>query len=138
MKFDIPSSPGTYALIMEAQKGEKIQVGKLGYFEVASGFYVYVGSAFGPGGLKARLNRHLKHDKKCRWHIDYLRKYLNVVDIWHTTSPEKKECLWAQDFIKKGGRIHFKGFGSSDCKCQSHLFFFADKPEQNNLLGLKR
>jgi len=65
--------PGTYALILHlSKKLERIEIGKLGRFAFDAGFYVYVGSAFGPGGLKARLQRHLRTDKPLHWHIDLL------------------------------------------------------------------
>jgi len=40
---------------------------------VRLGWYVYVGSALGPGGLAAKVGRHLGGRKMCRWHTAYLR-----------------------------------------------------------------
>jgi Uri superfamily endonuclease len=57
------SSAGTYALVLAAQKQRTISVGKLGILDVRPGFYVYVGSALGPGGLAARIGRHARQDK---------------------------------------------------------------------------
>jgi Uri superfamily endonuclease len=37
-----------------------------------AGRYLYCGSAKGPGGLKARLSRHMRRGKSVRWHIDRL------------------------------------------------------------------
>lgn len=130
MKFSIPSSHGTYALILEAGKPLKIKVGKLGDLEITPGFYVYIGSAFGTGGLKARVGRHLRQHKKCRWHIDYLRKHLKIVDVWYWVSEEKQECQLAGEFTEKSGEIHCSGFGSSDCKCRTHLLYFKEKPQR--------
>ena len=39
---------------------------------LARGVYVYVGSAGGRGGLRARLLRHATRDKKPYWHLDWL------------------------------------------------------------------
>jgi Uri superfamily endonuclease len=83
------NTPGTYALILENKTFRKIQVGKLGNFSFSPGWYVYTGSAFGPGGLAARVGRHVKQEKKCRWHIDYLSTRLAVDRVWYTTNPLK-------------------------------------------------
>jgi len=34
--------------------------------------YAYGGSAYGPGGLRARIRRHLRAEKPLRWHVDRL------------------------------------------------------------------
>lgn len=52
------AEPGTYALLLKLDKQERITVGKLGTFDLPAGYYLYVGSALGPGGLRARLTRH--------------------------------------------------------------------------------
>ena len=52
------AEPGTYALLLRLDKQERITVGKLGTFDFPVGYYLYVGSALGPGGLRARLARH--------------------------------------------------------------------------------
>ena len=120
---------GTYALVMKMAGEASFPVGRLGTFTFPSGFYIYTGSAFGSGGLKARVGRHLHHSKKCRWHVDYLRKFAEVKEIWYTFHPEKVECRWSEIFqTMRGVRIICPGFGSSDCRCESHLFFFTEKP----------
>jgi Uri superfamily endonuclease len=119
---------GTYALILENKRSRNIQVGKLGKFSFPPGWYVYTGSAFGPGGLTSRVGRHFKQKKKCRWHIDYVSTHLSVTRAWYTTSPEKLECPWARHFLDLGGSILAKGFGASDCGCHTHLFFFSVPP----------
>ena len=127
MKFDIPDNKGTYCLLLYADSDRDIRVGALGRFNIKKGYYVYIGSAFGPGGLKARIGRHIKKTKKLRWHIDYLRKATHIVDIKFSTDSEKLECKWAANLAENGGTNPFKGFGSSDCKCFSHLFYFEKK-----------
>ena len=62
--------PGTCALVLAAAKRRTICVGRLGTFDVRPGFYVYVGSALGPGGLAARIGRHARQEKAFRWHVD--------------------------------------------------------------------
>ena len=69
----LPPRPGTYVLVLRVSKRLEILVGKLGKLVVQPGFYLYTGSAMGPGGLAARVGRHCRHEKRLRWHVDYLR-----------------------------------------------------------------
>jgi Uri superfamily endonuclease len=120
---------GTYVLVLHLERGKEITVGKLGTFTFPAGYYLYVGSALGPGGLEARLARHRRRDKKLRWHIDYLLEHAQLVEVWSATSTTKLECLWAQAARKlRGAETPVPGFGSSDCRCPSHLIYLARKP----------
>lgn len=127
--MSIPSAPGTYALILQSERNQTIRVGKSGSLTIRPGWYVYIGSAFGPGGLLARINRHIKKRKKFRWHIDYLRARVMLTAVWYTKSPLKMECDWANLFGQQKGAETITGFGASDCKCRSHLFRFVDQPD---------
>ena len=70
--MEIPGEKGVYTLLIKI--GEKIEadVGALGRVKLDEGYYLYVGSALGPGGLKARISRHFRKSKKLKWHIDFL------------------------------------------------------------------
>jgi Uri superfamily endonuclease len=70
---------------MLAESPFSLRVGKLGILNGRSGYYVYIGSAFGPGGLQARVRRHLKAVSCLHWHIDYVRQILPIVEVWYTT-----------------------------------------------------
>jgi len=122
---------GNYTLLFTVEAPKQIMVGKLGLGTFPAGIYAYTGSAFGRGSssLGGRILRHIKKDKKKRWHIDYL---LSDYDVHLTTAvvgvlSKKLECV-----VNKGlkeafrARIPFLGFGSSDCteRCDSHLLFF--------------
>ena len=61
---------GTYILILQTQTERMIPVGRLGVMAVRPGWYVYVGSAFGPGGVKGRVGHHARPQTKPHWHID--------------------------------------------------------------------
>ncbi len=90
------------------------------------GDYIYIGSA--KGCLEVRLRRHLKKDKKSFWHIDYLleNKKTKILQIW--IIPKSIECKTAYVFNEEHTcEIVKKGFGSSDCKCVSHLFYIKNK-----------
>lgn len=123
-------SPGTYSLILEAGEARHVLVGALGAFELTPGFYVYVGSARGPGGLAARLNHHLRQTSAPHWHIDYVRRHTVIREVWYKEDASILEHQWAS--VMEGSTkatIPFLGFGSSDCCCRSHLFRFARAPK---------
>jgi Uri superfamily endonuclease len=121
--------PGTYALIFHCASPFRIRVGKLGIVEGSHGYWIYVGSAFGPGGLASRLAHHLKPSQRPHWHLDYLKTALRPMDIWTTTDPIKRECAWARCFsILKGSTCPISGFGASDCNCRSHLIHRPRRP----------
>jgi len=128
MGIHLPPQSGTYALILRQKRGATIKIGKFGTFDFKRGWYVYIGSAFGPGGLCARTGRHLKRDKTRRWHIDYLTATLHLSRIWLTICPQKQECHWADLISAMGGKTLIPGFGASDCSCSAHLFFFQQFP----------
>lgn len=102
----------------------RLAVGRLGVCELPAGDLVYVGSALGPGGLAARLARHVRPDKRPHWHIDHLTAVLTP-EIWRVdASGERLECAWVRDLLAlPGASVPVSGFGSSDCRegCQAHL-----------------
>ena len=124
--------PGTYALILTSSFEKSINIGKLGTLFLESGFYVYIGSAFGPGGLKARIRHHMSHSSRPHWHLDYLSPSLKLCEIWYTHDQIRREHQWAEVHGQtRGAHMPLPGFGSSDCRCQSHLYFYKSKPSGN-------
>jgi Uri superfamily endonuclease len=122
-------SPGTYILILRLKRDRFIQIGKLGKFYFTPGYYTYLGSAFGPGGLNSRLKHHLNPAPRPHWHIDYLKNTAKIIEVWYSTQIERLEHRWAEVFRKiSGAMLPVKGFGSSDCKCETHLFYFVRRP----------
>ncbi len=120
---------GVYALVLRLEGREEITIGRLGKFAFPAGYYLYVGSALGSGGLEARLARHRRRHKKLHWHIDYLLEYAQVVEVWSVASPDRRECLWALAAqLLPGSEMPVPGFGSSDCRCPSHLIYVTRKP----------
>lgn len=120
---------GTYALILKCLHQRNIEFGKLGEMNVLKGCYVYVGSAFGYGGLFSRIKHHCQIEKSFHWHIDYLRPAVEINSVWYSLDPIKREHQWAGIFMRTHGvKLPIKGFGSSDCKCDSHLFYFSNPP----------
>ena len=111
---------GCYCLIIKVDETSTIKIGKkLGEIQFKKGFCVYVGSAM--NSLESRLKRHLSKEKKMHWHIDYLLKKAEIVDIIYN-EDKKVECELSQYLASKTEGI--KDFGCSDCECESHLHYF--------------
>ena len=110
-------------LLIELPDEQTITIGSLKAIYFPRGYYAYVGSAM--GGFKSRLNHHLKSDKKPHWHIDYLLEKASISEIILFETKDRAECPTAQALSCQFDSI--PGFGSSDCKCRSHLFFAAEE-----------
>jgi Uri superfamily endonuclease len=121
--------PGTYALILQNRSCAKIDVGRLGKMTFSPGYYIYVGSARGPGGVKARVSRHCRKLKPRRWHIDYLSKIMRPICAWIRYDQKHLEHRWARIFSEMPEVLPIKRFGSSDCTCQTHLFHTTAIPD---------
>jgi len=127
----VKSAPGTYALVLVSSVPAPIRVGKLGSLQLQPGFYVYVGSAHGPGGLRARLAHHLEPTGRLHWHVDYLRAHMTPLEVWFCYDRTPWECRWANCLsLQRGASMPVAGFGASDCLCGSHLFFFRTQPSR--------
>ena len=117
-------SGGTYILFIEVSKDVTLEIGSLGRIKFTKGFYIYIGSAFGPGGLVKRVERHFRNEKKLFWHIDYLlnSSSIEIVAVAWTANQQKLECLISQEIDKLSDLVTpIHNFGSSDCKCTGHL-----------------
>jgi Uri superfamily endonuclease len=124
-----PPDKGTYILILHLGKPAQLTIGKLGVFDFPAGYYAYVGSAFGSGGLRGRLKYHLSAAAKPHWHIDYLRQAGKVCEVWYVASETCYEHQWVDALRSMPGAVMLAPrFGASDCKCETHLIRFPDKP----------
>ncbi len=125
LNFSIPRTKGTYILVLSLTERQTIAVGKLGSLTFPPGNYLYVGSAFGAGGLAARLRHHLK-PSKLHWHIDYLRAVAQLEAIWFSEDGQRSECQWSTILYNLPPLSCLqRGFGSSDCNCVAHLYYCA-------------
>ena len=119
---------GVYALVFSNRRCT-LPVGSLGRVSFRRGWHVYVGSAQGPGGF-ARVNRHLRlsreRNRPPRWHVDYLLLSPSFTLRHVVCGPGggSLECTLAGAL----GGDSVTSFGSSDCRCGSHLFFRAARP----------
>ena len=89
--MELPEDHGTYVLIARVLQTKRLGIGSLGKFDITPGFYAYVGSAFGSGGLRARLGHHLESLAEPHWHIDYLLEVATPIEIWFIGLPRLTE-----------------------------------------------
>lgn len=121
---------GSYILVVFLGIEKEIKIGSLGNLLFFKGYYLYVGSAMGHAGsstLLSRIRRHLlnKTKKKIHWHIDYLladeNALISKIYLIPTTIP--LECIIARELFECCDNF-IENFGSSDCNCISHLFYY--------------
>jgi Uri superfamily endonuclease len=127
---------GTYLLLLECKQATDLVVGRLGNMKTEPGYYVYVGSAFGPGGIQARVNHHRQLARRPHWHVDYLRSAAQLIEAW-CVHGVRCEHEWAQALLQlEAAAVPLAGFGSSDCDCRSHAFYLRHKPARRALEGV--
>jgi len=119
----LPAAGGSYLLVLRLAEDTALQAGALGEFLLPAGTYVYAGSARGPGGVRARVMRHLRGGGAMHWHIDFLSRRAQVAAVWARTGPQRLECVWAQALARHSlFTAPAPRFGASDCRCPSHLW----------------
>uniref|UniRef100_A0A7C2FDC7 DUF123 domain-containing protein n=1 Tax=Thermosphaera aggregans TaxID=54254 RepID=A0A7C2FDC7_9CREN len=74
---NILDMPGCYVLALIISKNLEVRT-RSSFFQIPRGVCFYVGSAKGPGGIKARVFRYLLRKDSEHWHIDYLLGYDEV------------------------------------------------------------
>ena len=117
----LPVGPGAYVLLIQLFDIVPIKLVRQPEVTLHPGHYLYCGSARGPGGIKARVGRHMQKDKNIRWHVDRLTAKGAVLGAW--VFPGGDEC----DLVAMlaGMPVPIPGFGSSDCEiCSSHLMLW--------------
>ena len=122
----IPSEPGVYLLILRSTIWQAIRIDRRGARVVAlpPGIYVYVGSAWGPGGLRARIYRHvgLTRRRRLHWHIDRLlaSQYVKPIAALYAVG-----CKGERSTATLLGKVYeaVPGFGASDDPANNtHLY----------------
>lgn len=132
----LPGNKGAYIVWLKPEKLTQIEVGKLGTMALQPGYYAYVGSAMGPGGVRARLQHHLRIAARPRWHIDYLRAACQVCRLWYVVTDAKVERQWAAALASlPGATVALSGFGASDHPGATHLFHFQAVPSLAAFVG---
>lgn len=115
----LPATPGAYALVIHLKQRLRAWPSK-GPF-LTPGLYLYAGSANGPGGIRARVQRHTRNGKTRHWHVDRLT--CNAPVIAAAAVPGGQECAIVDRLSACTSVTNpAPGFGSSDCRsCTSHL-----------------
>ena len=121
---------GSYILLLKLPSEQTLTVGRLPARYFPRGYYAYVGS--GMGGLEARINRHFRNNKKLHWHIDYILKKAYIIGIFLCEADNRMECAITQSLSHQFDWV--PGFGCSDCRCRSHLFFDANERHMKKLI----
>jgi sugar fermentation stimulation protein A len=120
------SDRGNYLILLKIPTAVEITAGSLGPRLYEPGWYVYAGSA--QKNLSARINRHLRKIRKQKhWHLDYLTPHAEAIKALPIRSYRNLECSLAKALAALGGTA-VPGFGCSDCRCASHLYYFTDPP----------
>ena len=123
----ISDQKGNYILVLKINKNVLVALPRFGKIELSAGIYFYCGSAHGNGGIRSRVKRHLKNNATKVWHIDHIKSYMQVSEIWFQIDAANRECQFSQFLVnQKFSQIPIIGFGASDCKsrCGSHLIMF--------------
>lgn len=122
----LPPGSGAYALVIRLDRRFSAPVDRLGAIALPAGDYLYCGSANGPGGLRARIARHLRPAKPAHWHVDRLTGAGRIGAV--LAVPGGSECALVQRSLAcPGVSVPIPGFGSSDCRaCPAHLLAVAD------------
>ncbi len=117
---DIPVEPGAYAILVGLSAPSLLRIPRFAGLTLPSGRYAYCGSAYGPGGLRARIARHLRRRKVTRWHVDGLTQLGEIQGV--SVRVGGNECDLVVAFASCGATVPLAGFGSSDCRrCHAHL-----------------
>lgn len=121
---------GTYILVLHLHSPAHLAIGRLGTFDLPPGWYIYVGSAFGAGGLSGRLKHHLSPVARPHWHIDFLRAAAPLREIWFSDAGQHEHAWAGRLRSLAGAAIPAQRFGASDCRCVAHLVHFVNQPER--------
>ncbi|WP_129409555.1 GIY-YIG nuclease family protein [Marinitoga lauensis] len=125
---------GSYILLIEIEKSVNLSISKK-KSNIEKGLYAYCGSAM--KNLIQRVNRHMnfKNGKyKKHWHIDNLLEIGNIKQIFLFPSANRMEeeiSVLLSKYFKS-----IKGFGATDLKVESNLFFIDDITKFGKILKI--
>ncbi len=123
----LPRSRGFYILYFRLACSVEVRIGGGRRLVLAPGLYAYVGSAGGPGGLRARLSRHLLgRVSRLHWHIDHVTtsSCYNPVGVSICVGAYGRACEACTSRRLEGeGFTPLHGFGATDDpSSHSHLY----------------
>jgi len=114
---DAPALPGAYVLVIALDQPLIVTAPKM-RATCCRPAAISIAVRRGPGGLRARLSRHMRSPKSIRWHVDRLPETGRVDGAF--VFPDGNECALVARLSHLDAPI--AGFGSTDCRrCRSHL-----------------
>lgn len=127
---------GVYALVLRLPETRLMRIGQLGTFLFEQGWYVYLGSAHGAGGVMGRTDVHARSEAERRklWNIDWFRAFADLIEIWFAHLPQQWECRWARTVPRMlGAAMPADNFGAhcgakGKRRCIAHFFRFPHRP----------
>ena len=123
---DLPAETGAYALVIALTRSFAPPIRRLDRRHLPPGRYLYGGDANGPGGIRARVRRHLRRKKTVHWHVDHLTNAFGVAAVVAVPGGDQCEVV-ASVRRRPGVATPIPGFGSSDCaRCPAHLVSLPD------------
>lgn len=116
----LPAEPGAYALLIRLPRRCPLPP-RFGGIVLPAGAYLYLGSARGGGGIRARCTRHMAKEKTLRWHVDWLTTAPGAT-VRAAAFPGGTECELVARALLAGATVPVPGLGASDCgRCPAHL-----------------
>lgn len=123
----IPDGKGAYVLAIRIDRATEFALNGRAPVLMEPGWLVYAGSARGPGGMRARLRRHLSRNKSLHWHVDRLT--LAAGEVVAVPQSAASECGIIDSLLQSPNfDIAVRGFGNTDCRiCETHLLRFSGR-----------
>ncbi|MBC7350343.1 MAG: DUF123 domain-containing protein [Candidatus Aminicenantes bacterium] len=117
------------------KKGQAIKIGRFQETYFKAGYYLYVGRA--RRGLRARIERHLRAEKKTFWHIDSFLTKAQIIEVL-IRPGSFAECRLACRLrqLLRNSVVPVPGFGASDCRCPGHLIYLSEKQDLKDVISL--
>ncbi len=121
---------GSYILILHIGGRLKTPVGALGIIDLSEGHYIYVGSGY--SGIEKRISRYYSLNSgrrspyRKRWHIDYIVSRKETAVCASIAFLNRRIECEISSLLDGNGLEPIRGFGSSDCRCVSHLYRAGD------------
>lgn len=92
--LSLPQTSGVYILVFHLAKATSIAFDRKGTRHTfPPGWYLYVGSACGVGGLNRRLARHqrrISDGKRMHWNVDYYREHALLCELWYCETEDRR------------------------------------------------
>ncbi|WP_175059212.1 DUF123 domain-containing protein [Thermococcus sp. 2319x1] len=115
---------GSYLLVIYLERDVNIKT-KAREFRLKKGYYIYVGSAM--NSLEKRVARHFRKEKRLHWHIDFLLQKAQLLEAYLIPSEERLEEELSRILEKVFQGV--EGFGASDVKVKTNLYYSATPPD---------